>query len=334
MTAGRAMALSIAGLLAGWLLLGSTVELLPSLGVYDGKRLVQVWLLAVVIALALATPDLRRLCAAVLAAMPLRLRMALAGAAGLGLLSAVAHPPAAYPLAEVALLALLIVLVVVVAASRRAAGVDFDRLVLGCLALLGVMVALQESMGVLAGWAMGDPFRFEYMLVHFAHPRFYNHLQTLGVPLLAALPWVFRPTRAVKALSAALLGLQWCLLFMSGGRGSALALLAGLALAGVYLWRSRPGWLALHALGLAAGAGLFALLLAAQGHMFGSEASGRLAEQSVGRYAAAQSSGRLTLWAAAWRQSLDHPRPPPAWGRTRTACPCNCWPNGAGPPRC
>lgn len=305
---GRGLVLLVPGALGLFLVAGSLVDLAPRYGVYDGKRLVQLWLLTGVLALALAVPDLRRRAGALLAGLPPVAGLTLAVFFALGLASALTHPPVFYPLADVALLALLSACALVVAASRSLAGAAFDRLALAALAVLAAGVALQELMGLLAGMASGDPFRFEYMAIHFAHPRFYNHLQTVSIPLLAALPFVFRGTRGMAGLAVALLALQWCLLFFSGGRASLVALGVALAVVLVLLGRHRPRWLAVQALGLAAGLALFAALLAAQGQMFDEpQARAQVAEQSVGRYTARSTSGRTRLWREALAQSRQAP---------------------------
>jgi O-antigen ligase len=303
--------LLIAGLLISYLVVTSVWDPLPGFGVYDGKRIVQVWLILLCLLTTLLSAPLCGSVGALIRATPNWVLALSAGALLLGIASAFSHPPVAYPLVEVSLPFLVIVMFYVIAACRQQAGERFDRWLLIGLAVLGGLVALQEAMGVLAGWSMSDPFRFEYMTVHFAHPRFYNHLQTLSIPLLATLPWVFTASRRVKGLAIALLALQWCLLLMSGGRGSALGLVLGLGLVGMLTFRRRPGWLGLQLAGIAAGALLFIALLAMQDRMFATSsdnpAAGQMAEQSVGRYTSSHGSGRKILWQEAWRQSLDHP---------------------------
>jgi len=99
------------------------------------------------------------------------------------------HP--AYALADVAMLFVLMILVAVTAASRDLSGRLFDQWAVLLLAAMGFVVALQEFTGFVAGWVVGSEFSYNQALIHFAHPRFYNQLQTWSIPVIAALPLIF-----------------------------------------------------------------------------------------------------------------------------------------------
>lgn len=298
-----------AGLLA-FLLLTSVTEPLPNVGVYDGKRLLFLAVMAIGLLLPLTDGAYRREFAGPLGYLPAWCGLALLLAFGLGMVSALAHPPSAYPLVEVGQLLLLPLGVLGLAASRRTLGNAMDRVALVTIAVLFAAITLQELMGFLAGRATGTPHSFTTMGLYFAHPRFYNHLQTWLMPVLAALPWVFSRRRPLVVLVLGLLALQWALLFLSGGRGSLLALLLTHGLAAAALWRHRPGWLGVQAAALVLGAGLFWFPWGGNGdeapNTDGSPTS-MAVQQSLDRITSGHSSGRTTLWRVAWEAGRDEP---------------------------
>ncbi len=61
----------------------------------------------------------------------------------------------------------------------------------------------------------------------------YNHLQTWTIPVLAAFPFLFPRNRLVAALCIVTLGLHWCILLVTGARGSVVSLLVAFTLAGL-----------------------------------------------------------------------------------------------------
>jgi len=225
----RLAALSIPALLLLYLLLTSTWSPMPSMAVFDGKRLLEVHLLAAISVLVLTLGSIRSATLKQLARIPLWVRLGLTSIVLLGVVSSLIRPHPAYGLAETGLFALLIFGALATAASRSLAGAAFDRLALGGIALLGLAVSLQELAGILANWSLGTEYSFESMLVNFSHPRFYNQLQTWSMPLLAALPAVFPGRKGMRFVAVGLLALQWCLLLISGGRGSMLSIVAAMA---------------------------------------------------------------------------------------------------------
>ena len=125
-----------------------------------------------------------------------------------------------------------------VAACRSVAGPVFDRLCLFLVATLGLVVAFTELTGLIAGWSLGTEFGFEEMLVRFAHPRFYNQLQSWTLPLLAAVPLLFGKTLKHLVIAITLIGLQWAIVMMAGGRGTFIALRLLRSTLGSRNWRT------------------------------------------------------------------------------------------------
>jgi len=297
-------ALIIPGLLCLYLLATSAFDLLPPLGTFNGKRILETVLLAAMSLVALSSAPLREQAGRYWTGLPGWTRWLMGGALGLGLVSALRQPLPGYGLAEVALLALMCLAITMVAASRRLAGQRFDRLVLVSIAALGGIVATTEMAGFQSGWAHGMEFRYEEMLIRFAHPRFYNQLQTWSLPLLAALPLLFPTRRWLKPATVVLLGLQWFLLFATGARGSIVSLAAGFTMLALLASAGRAAWMRTHATGLWAGLAIYLAVLLAHGQF--APGGGEFVEQSVGR-PLFHTTGRTLMWQAAWRDAFDHP---------------------------
>jgi len=303
-TAGRHAALSVPVLILAFLLLTSVRDWLPQLGIFDGKRVLQVCLVPLLFLPALLAPGLRAAVTAVLERVPKWIFAGLFVFFVLGVVSSLRHPHPGYYLTEVALLFSLTAAAFVVAAARIAAGSPFDRLCLWLLAGLGAFVALQEAMGLLAHWSLGSEMSYDEMFIYFAHPRFYNQLQTWTVPLLAALPFVTGYGKKWVFAATLLLGMQWYLLLASGARGSIVGIAAALVLVGALALPASIKWLKVQASGLLLGAGAWFSVLWLQAWL--TPSSGQFLAQSLGRDMTT-STGRSWFWQVAWREAAQHP---------------------------
>lgn len=287
-----------------FLILSTSFDLIPSIGVFNGKRLLESITLAAVFGLTLAIPRARHELAIQAGLIPRWVGVCLLVLFTLGMASALRFPHPGYGIADVTTLALMVLAMLIVAAIRRHTGEQFDRLVLGGIAAIGIIVAVQELMGLVAGWVMGVEFSYSTMLVRFAHPRFYNQLQSWSMLLLAALPLVFLKYRNMRFWAVCLLGLQWCLLVMSGGRGSMISLVTALLIIGLVVKKSRRSWLGIQVAGILLGAVLYALIFA--GHDRLAPEGGSFVEQSVGRQIF-HTTGRSHLWQLAVVDATAHP---------------------------
>ncbi|MDX1459884.1 MAG: O-antigen ligase family protein [Xanthomonadales bacterium] len=286
-----------------FLFLTSSWDLIASLGAFNTKRALQPLVLALSISVLFHRP-IRVAFQAQLSRMPHWLRIVVVAFFTLGLISALRHASYFYGLADIAMLFLIALLVPLLAACRTVAGGSFDRLAIILVVATGLSVALQELLALLVFWQSGNVYSFEHMLVRFAHPRFYNHLQSWTLPLLAAIPFVLTGLRGARWIAIGLLGLQWCLLVISGGRGSTLALLVGL-IAVSLLWRGpKKDWILTHVLGLVAGITLYMLIAWVQAGT-GSD-SGAFTEHSVGR-SLSHSTGRTHMWQLAIEEARRDP---------------------------
>jgi hypothetical protein len=307
-SAGLSFGLAAPFLLGGFLLISSTTNLIPGLWPFDSKRIIQFGLLFSIFLLPLADRSIRKELDLILRFVPRWLKLTLLAIACTGVLSALvnAQTPlhAVVSISDVILLTSLLMAVAVVAACRRSAGRWFDRVALVLLAMTGLAVGLQELIGVAASRATGFEFSYEQSLLHFAHPRFYNQVQSWIVPLLAALPLAFSRNRFAVLACLLVLGLNWYLVLMTGARGSFVSITAALLISAILLPATRRPLLLWQLSGLLLG------LLIYLGVMMSFEpdtsestvhAEGQQSTQSGGEAASADEGSRFYL------QSLGRP---------------------------
>ncbi len=295
--------LAIPALLGLFLVLSSGIDLVPALGTYNGKRVIQIGIFLAALLVGLGSSAIRHSLADLIRSMPGWMGISLVLVIALGIVSALRFQHPGYSLAEVGMLSLVLLVTMVVAACRDAAGRNFDRLSMMFVFCLVSVVTLQEYIGMLGIWFAGGEYSYELMLIRFAHPRFYNQLQTWTLPVLAAMPFLFR-SRNLKWITVALIGLQWCLLWISGGRGSFISILFGLVLAAILVPGQRARVMRIHGIGFLLGAGLY--LAMAAGHLSAGEEQGQFLDQSSGR-PLMHTTGRSYYWKLAWADMLKHP---------------------------
>ena len=268
--------------LLGLFLAGTTgFDLIPTLGVFNAKRVLEVFTLLLVLSAVMLNRHLRTAFGELQTTLPPWALLALAVAFVSGSISALRFPHPGYGLLEIAMPVLLILCVIGTAASRRAGGEGFDRLALLIVIAIGAITAVTELTGFVASWSLGSEMSYSQMLIRFIHPRFYNQLQTFSIPLIVALPFIFNAGKKLKFIAAVLLALQWCLVLVSGGRGSVASLITALVAAAFLFPSNRRAWLTIHFAGLVLGVFMFLGVFGAN-QSFAPE-GGKFIEESVGR---------------------------------------------------
>ena len=116
-------------LFGSWLLVSSLAETVPGLGLYDGKRMLELTLVTLSLTLVLFSAAGRQKFADLLGAIPRWVRILLLTFFTLGVISALRTNHPAYPLLDVAMLYLLIMTAISVACSAILYKFWFDRLV-------------------------------------------------------------------------------------------------------------------------------------------------------------------------------------------------------------
>ena len=302
-------------ILCVYLFVTSITDVIPSLGVFDGKRLLQIVIIPLLFLIALLYHPLRSALNDLLRQTSKPVGIVLLIFFLLGTWSSLRFTHPAYSLIEVGMLLNLILLVFIVASARVVAPHHFDRLVLLFIAALGAAVMLQESMGILASWSVGSKFSYDNMFIYFSHPRFFNQLQTWTLPLLAALPFLFPENKKNRVIALVLLAMQWYLIFASGARGSVVSLIIAITLVGILAFPNGKTWLKLHFGGAVLGVSAYFAILLTQKIL--ATGSGLILARSLER-GITHTTGRTWIWSYAWKDAVQHP-----WlgaGPARFAC--------------
>ncbi len=206
-------------------------------------------------------------------------------------------------LLELGLLASLGVLVVVTA--RALDGRDALRLAGWIVLASAALLSFGTLVRYLSGMFEGALYR-AWLIPGYSNFRFFNHVQCVTVPLLAAaLVWPGMPVR-LRRLGWALLALEFCWLLFLGGRATMLALLISV-MAVAFLYRARSkAWMRTLISSAALGLLLFGLLFVAAPRIF-NVAGDYAALDTVERTAVDTAQARRILWRIALDDIAESP---------------------------
>lgn len=262
------------------------------LSAYDAARVAQLGLLPLLALLALKSP---------LPALPRRLVWALLALLALGLLSSSQAANPWMALRELLNFAGLAALAAVLASQRESALQLLPR-----AAALAVSAYALPVLGMaLIGASQGLPLGADLPLPGFANRRYFNHVQTVALPLAV---WGIASFRSPALRGLSVLGLlaSAVLLWITMGRGSLLALGAAIAVLALLSLRGRREARPL-ALGFAAclllAAALAALLQALAKPL--TQAAGLWNEPAALELGSDHS--RFGLWLRAWEMAVQSP---------------------------
>mgnify|MGYP001553960104 CR=1 FL=1 len=287
-----------------WLVVTSLSEVVPGVGLYDGKRILELYLICLTLSLVLISSAARQKMAVLISAIPGWIRIHFLIFFGLGLSSALLTPNPAYPLLDVTMLYLLMVSSISIACVKQQYKNRFDQIVLVLVAMMGFGVIFQELVGLLVYLSTEQQFNYRESLFHFLHPRLYNQVQTWTIPLLALLPLVFNKYRWIGPLSLILIGAQWYILLSTGARGSTISLVSAMVLVGVILPRSRKLWVKTHISGFVLGAIFY---MSAIGFLQAVQPDKtEFVSESIGR-PMLHTSGRTDLWKHSIEDAIGNP---------------------------
>jgi O-antigen ligase len=222
-------------------------------------------------------------------------RWLLAAFFALGSISAALAYAPHYAFYEVSTLLLLGVLALAVAAEvARDANANLER-VLRVMGYVCLLYSFKVVVVYLSAFSLGAQPDAGDFTPGFSNYRFFNHAQTVSLPLLALLYVLTPKDSKLRRMWFAATVMWWTLLFVTSARGSTVGLLGGCLL--VAALQRRHALPFLKAMGLSAIAGLaayylfFHLIPLAAGFLpFGEMA------KLVGRTAADPASGRSILW--------------------------------------
>ncbi len=279
-------------------------SLLEGAGFHDNQRLIE-WVVVVlgclVVAGHLAWPQ------RVTAGVFKPLQWPLAAFFLLGLVSSVLSYSPRHALFEwanlLALLAVAWLIACELAAQRNDVLLDRVLLLCGLGCALYAFGALLVCISVVKVGGQPPP---SLVIFGFDNYRFFNHTQTVSLPLLGLLA-VRTQDRARRFFWWTIVAFWGMLLFVSAGRGTMLGLLAGLGVTWLVLPQKavRRWCLSMLAAGIA-GFLMYLLLYVAVPMAQGLQPYG-LFSTAVERSMANPSNGRMVLWQRAWEMVVAHP---------------------------
>lgn len=171
---------------------------------------------------------------------------------------------------------------------------------LACAAYLLLEIAIYLS--VLKAGVQPKPAQ---LIVGFANIRFFNHVQTISLPLLGLMASRM-PDRGRKLFWWVITALWWMLLFVSAGRGT----FVGLTVALVIVWCTLPqaagAWCRFMLLAGLAGLVAYLFFYAVIPLILGLEPFGFFFS-TADRTMASPTSGRMLLWTRALEMIREHP---------------------------
>ena len=293
-------------LLGLYLLFTSVFFPLESLGVFDAKRMLQLALFVVVMGFAVAWAPLRISSISQLDRLSNTKWLALGFFFLIGVVSSLRLEHPAYALIDVSMMFMIMMMIAVTSASRDLSRQHFDKWAVLILATLGLIVVIQEFMGFITGWIFGIEFSYDQALIHFAHPRFYNQLQTWSIPVLAALPLLFPNRRWIKAGCIVLIGMQWFLVIALAARGTAVSLSLAMVFIALWIPAHRRYWLGFQLGGLFVGIAIYSAIVFLNGILIPKSQSGEFFAYSVGR-PMMHASGRGTFWRLSVNDAVKNP---------------------------
>lgn len=302
-------ALHVAVLVAGGLYVGLTPLLNPygSVPLYDLKRILEVALLIAAGASVALIPFARSSWLSTWRSFSILDRTLLLAVVVVGLASAILSANVQMGVLEVVHLALMAVFALLVASSvqrhaRRASQILAWTLFIAAgiytfwfvrdylFSQLGLAYSFRRGQ-INALWPNGE-------FLGYAHPRFFNQVQTMLIPILA-LPalWGDRRSYPARYLMILVVMFWWTMTFASGSRGTIVSCgIAFIATAPFFL-RSSLRYYALNLVAVAGGLALFFLLFKVLGE----------APESIDQRNITTSSERFNLWRHAFGLFLSNP---------------------------
>jgi O-antigen ligase len=223
-----------------------------------------------------------------------------------GAVSATMAYSPAYAGVEVGLFVLLLATALAIADQVQRGGIPLMRLALQALGGAAVLHAVRIVVNYVASFALGthlDPMDFT---PGFSNVRFFNHTQTVLLPLLVLLCCLTPRASRLRYLWLALVSLWWLSIFATMGRGSVMGLAAGVMFAVIVLRRSAAAYLKTFALTFAGGIAMYVVFLVIVPVLAGGGSFGAF-DSALERSRSDPSSMRFFIWGNALDLIRQHP---------------------------
>jgi O-antigen ligase len=207
---------------------------------------------------------------------------------------------------EIALFLLLLALALAVADQVQRGGTPAMLVALQAVGCVGVLHAVRIIVNYIGSYVLSTQLEAQDFAPGFTNIRFFNHTQTVLLPLLVLLYCLTPATSRLRYLWLSLVSLWWATIFATTGRGSLLGLAAGAIFVVAVLRRSALPYLKALTLTLAGGIAIYVVFLVIVPTISGHGALGAF-EQVVERSKSDPSSRRFFVWGNALELIRQHP---------------------------
>jgi O-antigen ligase len=269
---------------------------------HDDQRLVELVLLAVLAPFLLA----RNGAAEQIAALSRPARWCLGAFFVLGAASALTALSLRHAMYEWSMLLLLLLAASLLAAELGRAGASGLQTVLHCVGAACILYSLRILLVYAVALANGFQIDMHDLATGFSNARFFNHTQTVLLPLIVLLYLQAPKGQALRPVWFALAAFWWAFLFLSEARATILALGTGCAVAFVIRRAHAGRFLKAMALTASAGAVVYALAFILLPMLAGLQPY-NAAMNVLQRTAADPTSRRSLLWELASNLIAAHP---------------------------
>ncbi len=169
-----------------------------------------------------------------------------------------------------------------------------------------LLFAFAVAVRYAAALSAQTPLLREHLLPAYSNYRFFNHVQTVTIPLLLAAAVVGPRRYGLRRWAGAALVLEFCLLFFTGGRATMLALGIAAAVVAVAFRQAARAWLVRLGVAAVAGGGLYLILFNAVPIAMGLPRD-FFATDVIARSEAGVGGPREYLWRLAWQYIRESP---------------------------
>ncbi|MEX2639961.1 MAG: O-antigen ligase family protein [Balneolales bacterium] len=264
-----------------------SLDFIPSLGAYNTQRVLQIGVLAGTALLIITHSKCLSLWLTTWFTLPVIVRWALSAILILGILSSITTMDTRYALLEVGVFTLLFVFAMAVASFYRQFPQLGNNIIFFTFLLCAFLYLVKFSTSYLTYllvdgavlWPAGE------MVLGFSHVRYFNHIQTLTIPILISAALLLPPQYIIlKWFITALTAAWWMLVFGADARATVIASIFSICCVILLYRKTVLSWLKLQLLSCATGFSCYMLLFRVDGG------------QVSGDFIRYGDSGRLNMW--------------------------------------
>jgi O-antigen ligase len=291
---------TLVAIFAAYVVFVPGISIIPSLGPYNEKRILQIGVLLVVGSLLLVSSASRKWVLIVFSEIPSLACWGFGMVLSLGVFSAALAPEPAYAFLELSHFVLLFVGAGVVASAVRETPQQTERVLLDAVVVSALLYAVYFAVRYATSFFFQGVGVGQEIITRFVNPRFFNQYQTWTLPLLGGAVLALPKTwPAVRGGVFGLVAIWWTLVFASNVTGTILAMAVATVGVGLIFQKQARHWIGVQGAAVLIGGVLYFALfyLAGSGApQFGE----RLSHAST-------ESWRVVRWKTCLSMVMTHP---------------------------